>query len=229
MIDLHTHILPAMDDGSASAEETEKLIAMLRQQGVTTVAATPHFYPSRETPQDFLRRRQASLAQLPDALPIPLILGAEVTYFSGMSNCKELPLLQLGNTGLLLVEMPFTPWNSRMIEDVANISRTLGLIPVLAHVDRYRRGNQFPKYRQALLSNGALFQCNADVFETFSGRLWALGQLKEGYLHFLGSDCHNLVKRPPKLDLAKKFLEQKLGVEFLAQFHLQANSYLNIE
>ena len=224
MIDIHTHILPHMDDGSASPEESGVLFAQLKQQGVTTVVATPHFYPSREKPEDFLRRREASVAML-DQTEIPLLCGAEVAYFSGMRNCEELSLLQLGDTGLLLVEMPFTPWTDRMIEDIANISHTQGLTPVLAHVDRYRRASQFPKYYRALLGCGALFQCNADVFETFSGRLWALKMLKQKALHFLGSDCHNVTTRPPKLGAAAMFLEKKLGQDFMLEFHRQARSY----
>ena len=58
--DFHTHVLPGMDDGSASLSES---IAMLReafQQGITHVVATPHFYPQKDSPEEFLRRRQVA-------------------------------------------------------------------------------------------------------------------------------------------------------------------------
>lgn len=64
MIDFHSHILPGIDDGSASVEESLKLLEMLAEQGVKTVVATPHFYPDRTSVSDFLRRRDAAYQRL---------------------------------------------------------------------------------------------------------------------------------------------------------------------
>ena len=228
MIDLHTHILPKMDDGSQSVEETQKLLELLRSQGVTKVCATSHFYPEREAPEDFLRRRQASLELLPQELQDCLIIGAEVAYFPGIGSCDAIRSLQLGNTGLLLVEMPFRAWNERIIADICAIPGQLGLTPVLAHVDRYRMRSQFPKYCKALLNNDVLFQCNADTFERGPGCRWALKQIKKGYIHFLGSDSHNLTTRPPKLDIALATITKKLGSDAINYLEETANSLLNL-
>lgn len=224
MIDLHTHILPAMDDGSANPEETAALLSLLQAQGVTMVVATPHFYAHRESPEQFLQRREQCFAK-GDFSSMPVILGAEVAYFAGMGSCSALLPLQLGSNGLLLVEMPFTPWNDRIIRDICNIPGFLGLTPVLAHVDRYRKASQFPKYCQQLLENGVLFQCNADVFDTLSGRKWALEQLRRNCIHFLGSDCHNLTTRPPKMDMARQVIEKKLGKDFFEAFQSLGRSF----
>lgn len=228
MIDLHTHVLPKMDDGSQSVEETEKMLAMLRWQGAAHVAATPHFYPEREAPESFLRRRQEALDRLPADVAEPLIVGAEVAYFSGIGSCTAIRPLQLGNTGLLLVEMPFREWNDRIIADVCSIPTQLGLTPVLAHVDRYRMRTQFPKYRKELLRNDVLFQCNADAFERGSTCRWALRQLKKGYIHFLGSDSHNLTTRPPKLKMAISVIKKKLGPEALEYLEDTARELLQL-
>lgn len=222
MIDLHSHILPGMDDGSKNVEESRALLAMLKEQGVTAVVATPHFYPHRETPESFLQRRQACAHRLGET-ELPLLLGAEVAYFSGISHSGELSEMQLGDTGLLLVEMPFKPWNDRIVRDICDISIRQCLIPVLAHVDRYRGREQFPKYARQLLENDVLFQCNAEVFESFFGRQWALKQLRKGYIHFLGSDCHNLENRRPKLDIAADAIVKKLGSAALEDFNAQAS------
>ena len=211
MIDLHTHVLPKMDDGSQSPEETLKLLELIKGQGIQQVAATPHFYPEREAPEDFLQRRDAAVAKLPPEVAQSLLIGAEVAYFTGIGNCKAVVPLQLGHTGLLLVEMPFHPWNDRMIADICDIPRYLGLTPVLAHVDRYRLRSQFPKYCKELMANDVYFQCNADAFERPLTRRWALRQLRKGHIHFLGSDSHNLTSRRPKLDLALEAITKKLG------------------
>ena len=185
MIDLHSHILPQMDDGSGSPEESLALWEAFQAQGVTTLAATSHFYPDRESPEEFLARREKSLALLPDCLRSRLILGAEVAYFPGIGSCQSVVPLQLENTRLLLVEMPFCNWNDRMVEDICAIPLQLGLTPVLAHVNRYRGKSQFPKYYRQLLESDVLFQCNAEAFVPgLSGR-WAMQQLKKGVLEML--------------------------------------------
>ena len=89
MIDLHSHILPGMDDGSQSPEETAALLGMLQKQGVTTLAATPHFY-ARETPESFLQRREEAAAHLPCTESPAILLGAEVAYFAGMGSSEAL-------------------------------------------------------------------------------------------------------------------------------------------
>lgn len=228
MIDFHTHILPQMDDGSESAEETAGLLDMLWAQGVTTTIATSHFYATRETPESFLQRRQAALEQMPPMTENrpQVLLGAEVTYFSGISCCEALIPLRIENTKLLLVEMPYGTWTESMIAEICQIPERLGLTPVLAHVNRYKTRTQFPKYKDRLLESGALFQCNADAFYKPQYRRWALQMLKKGYLHMIGSDCHGLTNRPPQLDLAREIIEKKLGADFLRKFNAAVEELL---
>ena len=81
MIDFHSHILPAIDDGSKNVEESIVLLDMLKDQGIKTVVATPHFDVQRETPAAFIERRQESYEMLRPHLkkdPPEIILGAEV-------------------------------------------------------------------------------------------------------------------------------------------------------
>ena len=211
MIDMHSHVLPNMDDGSDSVETTHKLLQMLSQQGVTKVAATPHFYAHKDNPADFLRRREESLAQ--DKWELELLPGAEVAYFDGMSRCRELKELEIGDTGLLLVEMPFGKWTGRMIEELIRIPMELGLVPLLAHIERYRGGSQLPKFLKELASQQIAMQCNAEAFLTAGTRRWALSMAKKGYIDFLGTDAHNLTDRSPQYDAAARVIEKKLGRE----------------
>ena len=100
MTDLHSHILPCMDDGSRSTEESLAMLAMEAAQGISLVAATPHFDPRIDEPEAFLERRSMAEAVLREAagedprLP-RLLMGAEVRYFRGISDCEALPLLTL--------------------------------------------------------------------------------------------------------------------------------------
>ena len=96
MLDIHSHILPKMDDGSSSVEESLNLLRTSAEQGITEIAATPHFYASQYSPQKFLERRAACAARLQEALTpdLPRVyLGAEVCYFDGVSRIDELEAL----------------------------------------------------------------------------------------------------------------------------------------
>lgn len=226
MIDIHAHILPKMDDGSANAEQSAQMLCLSKQQGVTAIVATPHFYATKDTPERFLARRQAALERIEyDARTMPrLLLGAEVAYFDGMNRCEELRQLQLGNSGLLLVEMPFASWTERMVEEILSLRRMLDLQPVLAHVERY--GSQFRKFQKRLLHGGVLFQCNADAFLGGLSAVRWLRMLKNGEIHFLGSDCHNMDSRPPKLDQAESIIIRKLGSSAMEMLHHPTESRL---
>lgn len=211
MIDFHTHILPGIDDGSASPEESVQMLRALVQQGVDTVVATPHFSALKQTPVEFVEQRAQAYAAIPQEEGLPrILLGAEVAYFNSMSRCEALSLLQAGNSGLLLIEMPFGAWSDRMIDDICAIEMQLGLTPVLAHVERYARKDQFPRY-QALLQDQVLIQCNAQFFLKGLEKRRALKMLASGQIQFLGSDCHNMTHRAPNIGDAVTQIRKKLG------------------
>lgn len=226
MIDLHTHILPGMDDGSVSPEESAALLTMLSSQGVDTLAATSHFYADRETPETFLRRREQALARLKADLRI--LPGAEVAYFPGMHQSEALKTLCIGKSSLLLVEMPFRDWPERVIREVLEIQYLQGLQVVLAHVDRYRGKACMSRWEKTLLSEGVLFQVNADVLLRPLGASRYMAMAKAGNIHFLGSDCHNLTDRAPAIGAAFSRLSRKLGEEVMQAMDTRAREWLNL-
>ena len=208
MIDFHSHILPGVDDGSKTVEMSHAMLLLQQAQGVDAVIATPHFYALQDDPESFLRRRQAAVESLGETA-VPVICGAEVAYFNGISRCEELSRLRIGDTSLLLLEMPFGPWPSRVVDEVMGLMTVTGSVPVIAHIDRYR--SQIRKYGDELLEQGVLFQCNANAFLHFGSRRWALNELHAGKIRFIGSDCHNLTTRAPNLGAAAAVIREKLG------------------
>ncbi len=229
MIDFHTHILPGVDDGSQSLEQTEAMLKQAYSQGVRYMVATPHFYGDEMVPETFLATRQRAYDSLCKKADTPeLILGAEVAYFSNISCSEAIRDLQIGQTGLLLVEMPFGNWSERIVEDVCRLQDRQGLTPVLAHVERYRGRSQFPQFRDQLLAQGVLFQCNAEGLLKKSTRSWMLKQMKYGCVHFLGSDCHNLTSRAPNLGEAVALLQKKMGQDFLDEIWEFSAQALNL-
>ena len=230
MIDTHSHILPGIDDGSKSLEMTLEMLRKSAQQGVHTIVATPHFYATRNNPEQFYQDRQAAyeqLSQLPEGLP-KVLLGAEVAYFDGMSRSQELEGMGLGDSRLLLVEMPNGPWSDRMVEEVCRISQKRGMQPVLAHIDRYLRHNQLLGYLNYLISEDVLLQVSAEAFTRFTQRGRLLRMVRDGMVDFLGSDAHNLENRAPNMDVAAQIITQKLGEEALQDITARSAELLGL-
>lgn len=190
------------------------MLELSRQQGVSIVVATPHFYPLREQIEKFLQRREkamAAVAYQQDTMP-QLLLGAEVAYFRGIGTCSQLDRLCLGDSRLLLLEMPYTPWTNQMVDEVCKLQRQ-GVLPVLAHIERYYKRDQFLKYKDELLEWGICFQASAAGFVDRKTAGRTLKLLQNGQMHFVGSDCHNMAQRKPNLDQAGQIIYHRLGPE----------------
>lgn len=217
-----------MDDGSKNVEETKALLKMQNEQGIETVIATPHFYANDETVESFLERRERSYNQINieaiDELP-KILLGAEVSYYQGISRFSELKRLCLQDSGILLLEMPAGRWSESVIRELIEMSGKRGMKIVLAHIERYI-GFQKKETLQKLLENGILFQSNANFFGSFPSRRKAFSLLKEGKIHFIGSDCHNLQSRPPKIGKAFEIIRKKFGDSFINQMNEYGYSML---
>lgn len=199
VVDFHTHILPGIDDGSRSVGESVALLRMLMGQGVPAVVATPHFYADRTSPECFLEAREDAWQQLkPFLVPeLPEIyLGAEVQYFEGISGVKEINLLKIQGSDLLMLEMPFQRWTDRMITDVLELNGRTDLQIVMAHIERYL-SEQPRGIWQYLRQNDVLMQSNVSFFADWRTRRKAVSMLEKGEIHILGSDCHNKTNRPP--------------------------------
>ncbi len=204
-VDFHTHLLPAMDDGSASLEESIAILNALKEQGVSTVIATPHFYPEEESPRSFLRRREKACAELltaydPDIHPT-VYLGAEVAYFSGIGRSRYMKDLSVCGTNVILVEMPFAEWSDSVISEIYCLRETLGLIPVIAHIERYIKRQKRGMLKK-LCVNGALIQSNAGHFVDQKTSKKAVRSFCKGDIQLLGSDCHNMTTRVPNMQEA---------------------------
>ena len=210
MIDFHSHILPGMDDGSCSAEQSRLMLQMMAAQGVDTVVATPHYYRLDNTAKEFCARRREALDALRDVLAeegMPALrLGAEVAYFSGISDCEGLRLLRIEGTRTLLLEMPFRPWNDAIVGDV--LALTEHYTVVLAHIERYWF-MQPGKIRRAILHSACRLQVNAMGLCIWPISAMERRCLKKGIVQVIGSDCHGHKFRPPCVGRAWKRLDEE--------------------
>lgn len=232
MTDFHSHILPGIDDGCKTVDVSIQALKMMAEQGIERVAATPHFYASHsgESPDEFLIRRNAAEAQLREKMKgeegLPEIFcGAEVKYFRGMSGVEDLTKLTLEGTELLLVEMPFSKWTSSEIKEVLSLNEKLGVIPVLAHIERFFSYQKNLDWIYEFKDEGVLMQMNAEyILGTFSSRK-AMKLIKNHAIDFLGSDTHNLTDRKPNLGPAIEKIERKAGDEIIERFYRYEDTY----
>lgn len=211
--DMHTHILPRVDDGSPDVETSVQMLDAMYQQGIRRVAATPHFYANHDSPQRFLDRRAAAVEKLMQVWKWPdmeMKVGAEVHYFDGISDCEALKQMQIQGTDLVLVEMQSAPWSERCFEELVGIRHKLGLIPVIAHLDRYITPFRQFGIPDRLSELPVLVQINSEALLHRGSRSMFLRMLRRGQIHLLGSDCHSMGSRKPDLAEAWKVLNDKL-------------------
>lgn len=216
--DFHCHILPGIDDGSQSVRESIAMLQEEAMQGIRLVVATPHFYPRQDNPQEFLRKRAESERVLRDAMAqckgLPeLHIGAEVHYFRGIGESDILPLMTIDGKKHVLIEMPMTQWTEAMYRDLENISARQGLIPILAHIERYLSFQPPQRIWSNLEQFPVLIQSNASFFQRTFGSGRAFRLLRDGKIHLLGSDCHNMTNRKPNLGKTLHKIQKKLGFQ----------------
>ena len=218
--DWHTHILPEIDDGSSSVEESLEMLRVLVASGVDTVALTPHFYPDRSYPDLFLEARKASFQKLETALfegAPRLLLGAEVAYFDGMRTCDDLRSLVIEQTNCLLIEMPTGKWKERMFENILRLAKRIDVVPILAHIDRYALRKNDWRLINHYLDEGGLVQANSDFFLNKRTERKALKMFEDGVIQLLGSDCHNMTRRYPTIGKAFDLMDQKANEATIAE------------
>jgi len=233
VIDFHTHILPSVDDGSRSVEESVKMLEMQAQQGIKRVIATPHFYAHHDSPERFLQKRKDAEIRLLQAIDgrsdLPEIkCGAEVYYFSGISESNVLDELTIDSKKCILLELPSAPWHEKIYSELENIWIKHGITPVIAHIDRYIGPFKNRGLIERIADLPVKIQANASFFISRGTRRMALKLLRENKIHLLGSDCHNMTSRVPNLDAAVEIIESKLGLAAVEQIELNEQDILDI-
>lgn len=219
MIDFHSHVMPSMDDGADSPDETAAMLTESVRQGVHTVVATPHFYRSQESIESFLDRRAVSARQMADRIPneLRVVLGAEVLLQKGLSK-QDLSPLCIEGTRQILVELPFTPPSAWLYEELENIALGQRLDVILAHVDRYMMW--YTRREMAAMMNfpGLTVQLNGEAFLEASVFRALRRWLPAAERVVFGSDMHHADTRTPNLGPAFQKLKRKsLGRQWIEQ------------
>lgn len=219
-VDLHSHILPGLDDGARDPEESLALIRSEAAQGVQSIVLTPHFDPLTDEIGDFVQRRNTALAMLDHTLAASELSGkigfrtaAEVRFSPMLTELPGLDQLCISGTKVLLVEFSFHRC-PEFVREVFSKLQMNGFILLIAHAERYVWLRKEPELLYDLVCNGAYAQFNADSVTGDRDALTFIRKmLKNGLLHGIGSDTHNMELRPPALEKAAKLLSKNPGEE----------------
>ena len=222
MLDLHSHFLPKMDDGSKSIEMSMEMLREQKNQGVERIVFTPHFNFERIELGEFIKRREESFGKLKaapgfDELGIKFKLGAEVYYTVSVAE-QDLDALRFEGTDYVLIELP-TKARPHGVKRAFGSIIAKGYTPILAHVERYGYYMSDPGELYELIDMGCLAHINADTLTSktkLSGRVRYL--IKKGLVQFICTDCHTMKWRAPDLASGFEALEKDYGEEYAELF-----------
>lgn len=233
-VDIHAHILPGVDDGSSSMDETVRMLHIAYEQGIRTIVATPHYIPGGnnipiEEISEVKDQVQKKIAEI--GLSLNLLLGNEI-YCSGSvaGLLKSGKALTLAGSRYVLVEFSPKEAYDTMYYKLGGLILA-GYLPVLAHVERYCCFNKNDSRIRELVEMGCLIQMNASsildsIFDTKTRHNRRL--IKQGLVHFIGSDCHDDRNRIPCMKAAEMILRKKCEEELLNRMFYE-NPYAILE
>ncbi len=222
MTDFHSHLLPKMDDGSKSCQQSVSLLKEEEKHGVDKIVLTPHFYAYENSIERFLERREKSLSKLCEALEndpvnIELYLGAETYFFEEISRVDDIEKLCIEGTDYLLLELPVhKSFSSSVFQSITELISQRGITPILAHFERYI-GTYGIKFLKELEENGCILQMNTGYVNDFWTRGKAISFFKKGTASLLGTDMHREFTDKRDYKKAYTYLSKKLSNEKLSR------------
>lgn len=219
-IDMHSHILPNMDDGSHGDEESLEMLRIACDEGTDLIYATPHNMPGKGTPSpEKVYAAVERLQGLADdaGIPIQILPGTEYYFREEVMELFEHDrAIPFGDSEYVLVE--FDPMADRnYIHNSLREIRSTNYIPVLAHIERYIKAMEDMKFVDGLRKLGVLIQVNAASVTGDNG--WKAKQdckkmLKEHLVDFIGTDAHTNGRRAPRIAKCADILYRKYGSEY---------------
>jgi protein-tyrosine phosphatase len=217
MIDLHSHVLPGLDDGAVDEATALAMCRIAAEDGIRTLVATPHFgglWSIRdagriEAATDALRRRLAE-----EAIPLDLRFAAEMPLSEEMLDWYSSGACPTYDAGrrYVLFEMAALPDGLRILGESIFRLRMAGATPLLAHPERLSMLDD-PADVERLLAQGALLQVTATCLlgPDCGAKRRAVEWLRRGWVHVVSTDTHDPLRRPPRLSMARVWLEENFG------------------
>jgi protein-tyrosine phosphatase len=197
MIDIHSHILPGIDDGSKSIKMTLDMLKKAEEDGTTKIVATPHFCRGYgETHYEEVKGLVKDFNSLvkSEGININIDYGQEVYYSDNMiEDYKDGIIGTINDSRYLLFELPMKQFDKETF-DILYELQVMDIVPILAHPERYKPIMDKPSYINKFINEGILFQMNSgSITGSFGANVKKTAEilLENGIYNFIGSDAHN--------------------------------------
>ncbi len=224
MIDIHCHILPNIDDGAQTLENSLEMAKTAINEGITTIIATPHHKNNQ-----YINEKSSILEKVNDLnavlkqenLPLNILPGQEVRiYGEVLEDYNKGEILTLNHTKYLFIEFPSSSvprYAERLLYDL----QTEGIIPIIVHPERNKELQEKPDLLYQLVKSGALTQVTASSVVGYFGKnvkKFSEQLIEYNLTHFIASDAHNIHNRTFKMDEALDMIEANYGMDYIYLF-----------
>ncbi|QGQ48279.1 tyrosine-protein phosphatase [Metabacillus sediminilitoris] len=233
MIDIHSHILPGVDDGAQSIEDSIEMAKQAVNEGITKIIATPHHQNGKyvNKKQDIIDRvLELNSLFSNKKIPLEVLPGQETRIFGELlENLEKGEILTLNNLNYIFVELPsghVPRYTEKLLFDV----QLQGLTPVIVHPERNAEIMENPNKLLNLVKKGALTQVTAGSITGHFGKKikkFSLDLIDANLTHFLASDAHNVSNRSFKIRESISEIEKEFGSQ--AVYYFQENAELLIK
>lgn len=219
MIDLHCHILPAIDDGASDLDEALEMARIAQKEGIKKMVNTSHFHPDFKYKMGNVLEGEVNNFNLElkkNNIDIEVLLGNELYYSSDLiEELENLDFYTINNSKYILIE--FSPMNvPKNLPDVVYEIKLKGYTPILAHVERYSLIMENPNIIYDCINEGAVIQVNASSVLAKHGKEMkrvADILLDNNMVHIIASDAHGSERRRPQLKEAYDYIKNKYSKE----------------
>ncbi len=230
MIDIHCHILPEVDDGSRSLNESIEMALIAKEQGIKKIVNTSHYHP------DFrYKKGEELLKELEDfnnvlkenMIDIEVLIGNEIYYTKDLiKEIDELDFYTLNNSRYILIELPPTNFPTDLCNIVYELKEK-NYIPVFAHVERYREVQENPELIYDIINAGAIIQINSHSILGKSGKELQRTcdtLISRNMVHVVGTDAHRSKRRTPIFLDAYQYVLEKYSKEVADNLFIKNNN-----
>jgi protein-tyrosine phosphatase len=224
MVDIHCHILPAIDDGAKNITESLEMAREAVKEGIQTIVATPHHKNRRyENPKDSIIPRVKELNGIleKENIPLNILPGQEVRIYGEIVEDLRLgKILTLSETQYLFIELP-TGHVPRYTEAILYELQQKGITPIIVHPERNSELLERPELLYNFVNKGALTQVTASSICGYFGkkiRNYSFQLIEANLTHFIASDAHNIHNRTFKKAEAINEVKSKYGYDIVDLF-----------
>lgn len=235
MIDIHCHILPGVDDGPSTIEESIEMAKEAVAEGISIIIATPHHHNNQyiNTKENIIHHVNYLNSVLKkENIPLEILPGQENRIFGELiDDFQKGEILTLTNSNYLFIEFPTASvpkYSDRLLYDI----QIEGLTPIIVHPERNKEIIENPSVLYNLVKNGALTQLTAASLAGYFGKniqKFSRKLIENNLTHFVASDAHNVYNRTFKLNEAYEIISKEFGNDYAYMFKENSESIVRNE